>query len=97
MSAAHDNDASPTFVRQVDNLLDFLEGVRRDVELGMALERLGPGVVSVVCRGAEGYGRIALRDLLLDLVHCIGYSARGLVLSEWVAVQYVSVAHATVG
>ena len=51
-----------------------------DVQLGVTLESLGPGVVGVVCCGAEGYGGIGLRDLLLDLVHRIDSRARGLAL-----------------
>ena len=69
MAAADDDDAAPASSRQRDDLLDLFERARGQVQLRVAFEGLGPGVVGVCGAGAEGDGGVRFRELLLDVVH----------------------------
>lgn len=74
MAAAHDDETTTAATREGHEFLDFGEGLRLDVEFGAREEGLGPGVVEVVGRGAEGNRGVELGQLALDGVHFFLYA-----------------------
>lgn len=74
MAATHDHETTTAAARESDQFLNLRDRLRAYVELWSREEGLGPGVVEVVGRGAEGNRGVELGQLALDGVHFFLYA-----------------------